>query len=305
MSSTNRVRVSAIREVTKGVTPATPAFQDLRWVSESLGYNIENQQSDEINADRSKGPLVQVGFDAAGDMAFELSSQSFDMFLEGVFCSLMTGTTTKTLVNGTTVLYHTIQKEYLDLANIRQRFLGCVVNQMDLTIKKRSKITGTFSFLGMDYADTAVAGATLLPRKTTQVLNASSHVTQILMDSVPMTTCIDMVNIKINNNMRPNTCVGSKAVSEFIPGDFDLSGGMDVYFKDLTTFNMYKAGTPFSLKLVMADDASNDVTITLANLQFDTLKVVAGGTNQDVMAAGTFKGSKGATYIIEYTSTPV
>jgi hypothetical protein len=40
-------------------------------------------------------------------------------------------------------------------------------------------------------------------------------------------------------------------------------------------------------------------------LQFDTLKVVAGGGNQDVMASGTFKGTKGAGgYIIEYTSTP-
>jgi hypothetical protein len=262
MSSTNRVRISAIRETVKGVTPATPAMQDLRWVSESLGYNIENQQSDEINSDRSKGALVQVGHDAAGDMAFEMSSQSFDMFLEGVFCSLMTGTTTKTLVNGQTVLYHTIQKEYLDLVAIRQRFMGCVVNQLDLTIKKRSKITGTFSFMGMDYDDAAVAGATLLPRTTTQVLNASSHVKTILLNDVPMTTCIDMINIKINNNARPTTCVGSKAVSEYVLGDFDLSGGMDVYFKDLDTFNIYKNGTPFSLKLTLEDDATNEMTLT-------------------------------------------
>lgn len=306
MSSTNRVRLSAVREIVRGTTPATPAFQDLRWVSESLGYNIENQQSDQITADRSKGPLVQVGYDVAGDIAFEFSSRSFDMLLEGAFCAAMTGTTTRTLVNGTTVFYHTIQKEYLDLSNIRQRFLGCVVNQMDLTIKKRSKITGSFSILGMNYADTAVAGATLVPQLTTQVMNASTHVTSIQMNSVPMTTCIDMINLKINNNMRPTTCVGSDGVSEYVPGDFDVSGGMDLYFNDLATFNLYRSGTPFSLLISLEDDAGNDVSFELANVQFETLRVVAGGANQDVMAVGTFKASKGApVHILRYISTPV
>ena len=60
MGSANRVRLSSIAEVTKGVTPATPALQTERWLSESLAYNIENVQSEQIRADRTRATSFRL-----------------------------------------------------------------------------------------------------------------------------------------------------------------------------------------------------------------------------------------------------
>jgi hypothetical protein len=305
MSSSNRVRLSIIREVTKNVTPATPAFKILRWLSEDLSLNIENVQSEEIRDDRTKGKLIQLGYDTGGDVTFEFSMATFDVLMEGVMCALATGSAPKTFINGTTVMYHTIMKQFLDLSSINQRFTGVVVDKMSLEFKKRAKVTGSFSLMGMSYQEDVIAGSTFTGPSTNPVINTSSHVTSILMDGVPMTTCIDRLSLQIMNNMRATTCVGNKAATEFVPGDFDVSGALDLYFKDLSMFTKYQAGTPFSLAWTITDDAGKIGTFTIPVAQFETLKAVAGGGNQDVMASGTFKTSKGATYVLQYTSDAV
>jgi len=305
MSSSNRVRLSIIREVTKGVTPNTPAMQVMRWLSESLNYNTQNVQSDEIRDDRSKGPLVLVGHDVAGDISFEMSHGTFNTLLEAAFCSSFTGTTTKLLVNGSTIHYHSVLKQFMDLTTTQMTFKGCVVDAMSLSFQKRAKVEGSFSLMGMDVDTVLTTGSTFLPITTSPVWNTSSNVVSITMDAVPMTSCVDKVSLNIKNGVRPITCLGKKGAVEFDVGDFDLTGSMDLYFKDLTTFNQYKNGTKFALAITIEDDLGNDTIISMPQVQFETLSVVAGGGNQDVMASGTIKASKGsANHVIQWSSTP-
>ncbi|MDJ0952478.1 MAG: phage tail tube protein [Acidimicrobiia bacterium] len=83
LAISNRASLRYIEEVTFGQTPATPAFNELRYNGESLNYNINNIISDEIRADRMTTDLIQVQADASGDVNFELSYGAFDDFLAG------------------------------------------------------------------------------------------------------------------------------------------------------------------------------------------------------------------------------
>lgn len=87
LASSNRVSLRAIPEVTFGTTPATPAFDELRYTGESLNYNISNVTSDEIRADRMTSDLVQVESDAAGDINVEISYDAYDDFLAAAMAS--------------------------------------------------------------------------------------------------------------------------------------------------------------------------------------------------------------------------
>jgi len=88
MGDSNRTRLSFIEEVTWGVSPATSAYQALRFTGESLNFNIENTISEEIRSDRQIADLIQTGAEAGGGNNFELSYGSYDdLFAAALFDS--------------------------------------------------------------------------------------------------------------------------------------------------------------------------------------------------------------------------
>lgn len=87
MSDANRTAVRVLEESSFGETPATPAFQDLRFTSSNLAYVPEMYMSEEIRADRMIPEIVRVGFETSGDIGTELSYGNLDYLLKGVMFS--------------------------------------------------------------------------------------------------------------------------------------------------------------------------------------------------------------------------
>lgn len=77
-ASSNRTAIRRVEETVFGTTPATPAFIDSRYTSESVNYAITNITSNEIRSDRMTSDLVQTEADVSGAIDFELSYGSFD-----------------------------------------------------------------------------------------------------------------------------------------------------------------------------------------------------------------------------------
>lgn len=77
-ASSNRTAIRRVEETVFGTTPATPAFIDTRYTSESLNYSITNITSNEIRSDRMTSDLVQTEADVSGAVDFEMSYGSFD-----------------------------------------------------------------------------------------------------------------------------------------------------------------------------------------------------------------------------------
>lgn len=82
LQSTNRVRISKVRESTFGTTPATPAFKAIRQTNSSLALNPKTVESNEIRSDRQVTDLILVGYEAGGDIGIEMSFKTMDDYLE-------------------------------------------------------------------------------------------------------------------------------------------------------------------------------------------------------------------------------
>lgn len=75
MADTNRAQLSFAKENAWGLFPTaagTPQI-NLRFTSESFGFNVANIQSAEIRSDRQVTDLIQTGADCSGGFNFELS----------------------------------------------------------------------------------------------------------------------------------------------------------------------------------------------------------------------------------------
>jgi len=85
MSDANRSQLAYVAETTWGTTPGTGTanLQKLRFTDESLSFNIENIQSNEIRSDRQTTDLIQTGADCSGGISFELSYGALDDLLVG------------------------------------------------------------------------------------------------------------------------------------------------------------------------------------------------------------------------------
>ena len=82
LQSTNRVKVSKVREAVFGVPPNNPAFKTLRVTSASLNAGPQTVVSEEIRSDRQVSDLILVGLQAQGDIGGELSFRAHDDDLE-------------------------------------------------------------------------------------------------------------------------------------------------------------------------------------------------------------------------------
>ncbi len=78
LSSTNRVQHAIIREATYGVTPASPAFRDLRTTGSTLAADPMTTPSNELRSDRQVPDLILVGMQSKGDINAEMSFSELD-----------------------------------------------------------------------------------------------------------------------------------------------------------------------------------------------------------------------------------
>lgn len=89
LQSTNRVKISKVREASFGVVPTNPVFKTRRVTSHGLAVNPQTVVSEEIRADRQVSDLVLVGLQAggpsAGEMAFSVMDEDLEEALEGTW----------------------------------------------------------------------------------------------------------------------------------------------------------------------------------------------------------------------------
>lgn len=111
LPSTNRVKISKVRETTFGVTPTSPAFKTRRVTSHGLGINPQTVVSNEIRSDRQRKDVIltayQAGGTVAGEAAFYVMDDDLEEALQGTWAAnpnqavTALTTTTATVASGT------------------------------------------------------------------------------------------------------------------------------------------------------------------------------------------------------------
>lgn len=86
MADSSRAQLYYLAESTWGATPAA-ALTQMRFSSESLGFQIQNTTSREVRADRQVADLIQTGAEASGSVEVELSYGAHDSLLAAALFS--------------------------------------------------------------------------------------------------------------------------------------------------------------------------------------------------------------------------
>ena len=81
--SSSRSKTGYVAESTKGVTPSTPAIQNMRVTSSKLAYTPTRVTSTEIRADRQITDQILTKFECGGNIGFELSFHGQDDMIAG------------------------------------------------------------------------------------------------------------------------------------------------------------------------------------------------------------------------------
>lgn len=82
MGATNRSTLAYVAEITKGITPANPAFKAFRQTSNTLAATPTRTTSSEIRKDRQVTDQILTDLNVNGPIPMELSFNSFDDMIE-------------------------------------------------------------------------------------------------------------------------------------------------------------------------------------------------------------------------------
>jgi hypothetical protein len=305
MVDSSQTRLASIVETTYGTTPSSPVFLIQRFTSESLKPGIQNVVSNEIRADRNVADLVQVGFDAGGEVNFELSYGSFDVWLESLLFSTWS---TNVLKNGTTQKSFTIEKTFEAGATDQyHRFLGAVANTMSLQIQANQIVTGTFGFLAKQAtsAQAAIASSSYTAANTNPIINPQANFGSLAITGATSPE-ITAINLNITNNLRQQSVIGQTASRGIGTGRFEVSGDVTAYFTNAELYELYLAGTAADLSFRLGGASSLKYVFDVGTIKFETAEVLAGGNDQDVLVKMGFRGlydsSDAAT--LKITRTP-
>lgn len=289
--TSNRTSLRYVLEVTPGTTPATPALQEINYLSESINDNIQYVRSQHIRADRNNMDVVPVSEETGGDINFELA---YAVTNEAWFEAVVGGTfSTGTLKNGTTVRSYTIQKHFQDAGSapgVFNNYTGCQINGLSLEFNQGQIIQGKWSVMGMDMTTsvTQIAGATFPAIPSTASLTASNNVAAIKENTVATTEQYQKITLNIQNNMRAIKVIGAMAPVGINSGWLDITGSFDLYFTTKTMLDRYLNNTSWALYWEAVDGATK-YTFNLPKIKIESAKVVSGGANQDLMLSATFR----------------
>lgn len=192
---------------------------------------------------------------------------------------------------GTTKKSFSIEKQFTDLTDKAIIYKGCIANTMNISAAYGEIVTGSFE-LNANYqlpvdnsADFITDGRTVGAQATSQSLNGSIDLPYIAanvngtLDGVPF--CIQSLEISLNNNNQPLTCIGYEAPINFDPGTAQVEVNLSSYLSDENwqLLTSKKTQESFALSFILEnEDGAYCFYLPAVQVSFDDPS--SGGANQ-------------------------
>lgn len=267
-----RHSMAYIEEVTRGTTPATPAFSNIRHVGTTLGLSKTTIESGEIRDDRQIAFLRHGNKSVAGDISVEMSYGTFDDFLEAALCGTWVTDTPSVGIDqlqvGTTRRYFTVERKFSNLAVPEwHRYTGAEVNMLSLSIAPDAIVTGTFGFIAKDTSigTAIIAGATYGAATTTEPF--TSFEGSITEGGSPL-GIVTSLEMSLENGLNPLFVVGDSTSDDPSIGRSRVTGTVGVYFQSKTLLEKFINETASALIFTLVDPAGNQYEFTLPNIKY-------------------------------------
>lgn len=305
----SQTRLADVAEATIGTTPATPAFQVMRYVSSDIRLAKQVDSSNEIRADRNVPDITDVGRMVQGTINTELSYGTYDVWLARLFASAWA---TDVLKNGVLHQTGTLELTFEQGATDSYlRYRGSRWNTLDLSMVARQSVKANWGIMGIGSPTPTTAiitGATYAPATTTERFNAGLNVGSLLISSTSLVTPPKMqsLSLRIENNIYANDVVGAYEVDSHGLGQFRVTGTARIYFESLAVYTAIMAHEDIAISFTLTDAAGNSYAFSIPKAKFLDGGPPVPGNGQAVLIECPFQGiydsSSGATISITRTA---
>lgn len=202
--------------------------------------------------------------------------------------------------NGTTRTSLSIERSFLGQAvptHILQK--GMHSGAFNLDITSEQVITGSFDMVGMSGSQGTVANGTSYDAATVnKIMAANVHVGRIAEGGSLVTSpaWAQSLQLKMENNLRALTAVGTVGAVDVQPGDCTVTGTLSAYFGSNALLTKLLAGTASNVnsRATIANVAGNGFegyVLGLPRVIFTGGSPSAAGKNQDVVIPLAFQAS--------------
>jgi hypothetical protein len=283
IAESDGMRLAYIAEVTEGTTPATPAWQTLRYVSESIKAQKQTTNSAEIRADKNLSDVLHVGDSVNGGINGELSYATYDDFFEACFRGAWTGDVLKNALIRKSFSFEKTTEE--GATDSYMKYRGCFIDSIALSIQPRSPITidTTIMGLGADDAVTAiVTGATYVAANDNEVMPSGTYIGTISVGGISALPAIKGIEMTFASNNREQTQIGSNDLAGIALGRFEVSGSLDLYFEGIEVYNAIRAHDTATITIPLGSVTGEKYELVLPAIKFLEGDPVSGGNGQDV-----------------------
>ncbi|MDR0102089.1 phage tail tube protein [Acinetobacter baumannii] len=223
MSSGAKIRLYACEEAVLGTTPANPVWYTVRRVTDSLTENVTTEDSSEVVDSRFRQGAVVTEAEVTGQLEFELSLGTFDLFLNVLAFNNWAANALS--FGGGVRKSLTLVKVFEDIGQVFI-YRGIQVNTGEMTIQTTGKITGNFGLVGSSFTRQQVNTVTNPIPASTRPLVSMPNVEKLLINgqSIQGKACLQTLTINFSNNLEAIRCIGS---GKYTP-EFYLEKMMDI-----------------------------------------------------------------------------
>lgn len=192
--------------------------------------------------------------------------------------------------SGSTPDSFTFQRSYTDLSSKCARYTGCVFNGFSIEAGTNATIGINFDIMGAVEVSSSSVHTVDTAANTNTEMTSQDHVQEIRENAVAYSATGFSLNV--TNNMRSQYKLGTLGADAIKMGDFEVTGSIQAYFADSTTYDKFLNQTQTSLSLIVSDETTtqgNAYIIDLPAVKFTDGQRVAGGRNQDIIADLSFQ----------------
>lgn len=286
-------RTAYVSQTTFNSINSAPSFQNLRPTRFSMRPNIEKGTSQEYTTDRNVRGDFMTSKGASGRLEGELHYGTWDALMAHAFYSTWTS---NVLTIGSTPSFFTLEDTYeLGVLDQYQRFVGCMVNGMDLTFQPNDTVRIGFDIIAreMTAGTTAITGATYTSASTSRMPATTEQITGVTFDGISFAPIVRSLSLRIENNLIKRPVFDDPRSVQFGLGMADVTGELEVYFDTYQAYQEIYTQSDARLTFVVGLETPSRYQIYIHSMKWGDGEIMPRERDNDILVRMPFRSMYG------------
>lgn len=288
------VEISYIKEVTRGVTPGSPAMKKLRLVQRNINGQVNPVRSEEVDSTEqvrdSRHGFRSVNGSYTGELSHGAYNDIIPAGVDGAWVAAggsphFVGATQMCKMGAAALQTFTMERRFLGIAKY-QTFQGVAINQLGFQISADQPIVRcTFDLLGMKFGN--MTGVTLgAPSAAPTRPPMVAFQGDVLYDGVSIATMTGL-NFTINGQRQLQAVIGDYFSPDVFKGQKQSAGQMTGLLTDTSTiYGDFFSENEVSLATQIMDPNGTDfLGIYLPRVKINSAPIEPGQTGPVLITA--------------------